>query len=202
MKQRLNAIWSSSPHGPWGSPRPSSSETTSDFVPPTRARDREAPGGGDTQAGRGPGLARRLPPQGCPLPAASRSPGAPRPVRPARLGASEDRAAVRLPLPHRDLHAGGEAAVRLLRAPVPLGGAARRPRRCEGRPGGSSLLVHAVHFEPDVPPEAMEELASELALLARWLELERVVGLQHEWRCRRERGYVGRLKHPKILYAR
>ena len=41
---------------------------------------------------------------------------------------------------------------------------------------GSRLLVHAVHLEPEAPPETMEELAAELAEMARWLGLERVVG--------------------------
>jgi uncharacterized protein len=41
---------------------------------------------------------------------------------------------------------------------------------------GSRLLVHAVHLEPDAPPETMEELTAELAEMAGWLGLERVVG--------------------------
>lgn len=41
----------------------------------------------------------------------------------------------------------------------------------------SCLLVHAVHLESDAPPETRRALASELALLAEWLGLDRVVGL-------------------------
>ena len=41
---------------------------------------------------------------------------------------------------------------------------------------GSRLLVHAVHLEPDAPPETMEELRAELAEMAGWIGLERVVG--------------------------
>ncbi len=41
------------------------------------------------------------------------------PVRPVDLGARPHRAGLRLPLPDRDLHAGIEAGVRLLRVPVP-----------------------------------------------------------------------------------
>jgi uncharacterized protein YcaQ len=41
---------------------------------------------------------------------------------------------------------------------------------------GSRLLVHAVHLEPDAPPEAMDELTAELAEMAGWLGLEKVVG--------------------------
>ena len=46
------------------------------------------------------------------------------------------RAAVRLPLPHRDLRAGRAAGPRLLRAPVPPRRPPRRPRRPQGRPPG------------------------------------------------------------------
>ena len=54
------------------------------------------------------------------------------PVRPGGLGARAHAAAVRLPLPDRDLRARAEAGVRLLRAAVP----ARRPDRRPGRPQG------------------------------------------------------------------
>ncbi|GGE40200.1 hypothetical protein GCM10007276_16880 [Agaricicola taiwanensis] len=40
------------------------------------------------------------------------------------------------------------------------------------------LLVHAVHQEPDAPPETMDELAAELALLAKWLELDQFSGFR------------------------
>ncbi|MDG3004774.1 winged helix-turn-helix domain-containing protein [Paludisphaera mucosa] len=39
----------------------------------------------------------------------------------------------------------------------------------------SSLLVHAVHLEPDAPPETRDELAQELQAIAAWLGLERIV---------------------------
>ena len=55
-------------------------------------------------------------------------------VRSAGFRAHPHRKTVRFPLPHRDLHAGGEAPVRLLRAAVPAGRPHRRPRRPEGRP--------------------------------------------------------------------
>ena len=47
-----------------------------------------------------------------------------------------DRAAVRLPLPHRDLHAGGETGLRLLRAAVPARRSAGRAGRPEVGPHG------------------------------------------------------------------
>ena len=55
-----------------------------------------------------------------------------RAVRLADLGARARRAAVRLPLPDRDLRARAQARARLLRAAVP----ARRPARGAGRPQG------------------------------------------------------------------
>ncbi|WP_165225409.1 winged helix-turn-helix domain-containing protein [Aquisphaera insulae] len=40
----------------------------------------------------------------------------------------------------------------------------------------SRLLAHAAHLEPDAPPHTMDQLRAELAELARWLGLDRVVG--------------------------
>ncbi|RYD93781.1 MAG: winged helix-turn-helix domain-containing protein, partial [Sphingomonadales bacterium] len=39
---------------------------------------------------------------------------------------------------------------------------------------GSRLLVQSTHLEPDAPAETATELAEELSLMARWLNLERV----------------------------
>ena len=58
------------------------------------------------------------------------------PVRPADLLPAAGRAAVRLSLPHRDLRAGAEAPIRLLRMAVPARRPAGRPRRPEGRTSG------------------------------------------------------------------
>ena len=57
-------------------------------------------------------------------------------LRPARLRPRRHQGAVRLRVPARDLRAGGEAALGLLRAAGPPRRAARRPRRCAGRPQG------------------------------------------------------------------
>ena len=40
---------------------------------------------------------------------------------------------------------------------------------------GRRLLVHAVHFEPSEPSDAMDAIVEELAALADWLGLNRVV---------------------------
>ena len=66
--------------------------------------------------------------------ACGEGPGAAQPVRLAGLVPRPHRAAVRLPLPHRDLHAAAEADLRLLRAAVPARRRARRARRPQGRP--------------------------------------------------------------------
>ena len=58
------------------------------------------------------------------------------PVRLAGLGAGPRARPVRLRLPHRDLRAGAEAAVRLLRAAVPARRHPGRPGRPEGGPAG------------------------------------------------------------------
>ena len=60
-------------------------------------------------------------------------------VRSARLGALPRAAAVRLPLPDRDLHAGRQAPARLLRPSLPARRPARRPARPEGRPPGRTI---------------------------------------------------------------
>ena len=60
------------------------------------------------------------------------------PFDPVVLAARAHRAALRLPLPDRDLHAGAQAAVRLLRAAVPARRGDRRPGRPQGRPAVGS----------------------------------------------------------------
>ena len=40
---------------------------------------------------------------------------------------------------------------------------------------GGRLLVHAVHFEPHAPVDAIDAIREELADMAGWLGLERVV---------------------------
>ena len=88
-------------------------------------------------AGRGRGLGpARLPAPRRPHPAPRRRPRAARPVRQPAVGAQPRRAAVRLPLPARDLRPEAQARLRLLRAAVPARRPDRRPRRPQGRPPG------------------------------------------------------------------
>ena len=102
-----------------------------------QAGGRRARGGGGAGADRRAGLARaRLPRARRADAPADHGAGAAVPVRPVDLGARPHRAGLRLPLPHRDLHAGAEAGVRLLRVPVPARRRAGGPGRPEGRPGG------------------------------------------------------------------
>ena len=63
-------------------------------------------------------------------------PGAAQPVRLAGVGAPAGGADLRLPLPAGDLHAGGQAGARLLRAALPARRPAGRPGRPQGRPAG------------------------------------------------------------------
>ena len=94
------------------------------------------------------------------------------------------RGAVRLPLPHRDLHARATAAgPRLLRAAVPARRPAGRPGRPQVRPRGERhgpaprevRLGGGLH-PPGTPhhTEVAGELAAELALTAAWLGLDGV----------------------------
>ena len=91
------------------------------------AADRRAGGGGppDRRHGRGMEAAGlRAPRHG--RAAADLRAGLVEPIRLGGLEPRPDRAAVRVPVPHRDLRAAAEAAVRLLRAAVPAGRRARR----------------------------------------------------------------------------
>ena len=99
-------------------------------VSPARGRARR---GGPTGRGRGRGVeAAGLRPSRRQAAAPRRWTGAAQPVRLAGVEPRPHRAAVRVPLPHRDLRPASEAGVRLLRPAVP----ARRPARGAGRPEG------------------------------------------------------------------
>ena len=108
------------------------------------------------------------------VPRAGRRPGAAQPVRLAGLEPRAHRAAVRLPLPHRDLHAAAEAGLRLLRAAVP----ARRPSSSAAstsRPTGppACCACRAPTASPVSPSaEVAGELADELRSMAGWLGLD------------------------------
>ena len=94
-------------------------------------RGRRVAAGARSKAGRSRPICTRMP--GCRAACMRRLAVA---LRSAGLGARPHRAPVRLPLPHRDLHAGRQARAWLLRAAVPArryAGCARRP---QGRPQG------------------------------------------------------------------
>ena len=108
-------------------------------------------------AGRGRGMERPG------LPVARRPPAAPAPrpraadaVRLADLVSPAHRAAVRLPLPDRDLHAGRQAHARLLRAAVPA-------RRDPGRASRSQVRPPAEH---PARPEARSRRAGSIATVS------------------------------------
>src|SRR5690606_5257893 len=99
-------------------------------------------GGRGTGRGRGAGAGTGggVAPPGLAAPGREAPPPGPggdaaQPVRPVDLGTGAHRAAVRVPLPDRDLRAGTAPGARLLRPPVPAGGPAGRPGGSEGRPG-------------------------------------------------------------------
>ena len=103
----------------------------------SKARLAELVEAGALRAGRGRGLGRARLRAARPRGAAA-DPGA-RPAHPVRLdglGARAHRAALRLPLPDRDLRPGAEARLRLLRPPLPARRPAGRPGRPEKRPPG------------------------------------------------------------------
>ena len=87
-------------------------------------------------AGGGLGQGRVPAPRRPPAPSPPAGPGAAVAVRLPDLGARPHRAAVRLPLPPRDLHAPAQAGPRLLRAAVPARRGPGRPGRPEGRSAG------------------------------------------------------------------
>ena len=118
--------------------------------------------------------ARLSPPRRAPA-APDPRPGPARAVRSAGLGARPDRAAVRLPLPDRDLHAGREAGARLLRPALPARRAAGRARRPQGRPQGVAAAgAGRRRSSPARRPKPPSGWTSELDLMARWLGLEAV----------------------------
>ena len=98
------------------------------------------------------------------------------PVRPVDLLPAPRRAALRLPLPHRDLHPGAEAAVRLLRVAVPDRRPAGRARRPQGRPRRPARCRWSARSpRPGEDPSPIAEpLAAELRSMAGWLGLDDV----------------------------
>ena len=98
------------------------------------------------------------------------------PVRSADLLPAPCRAAVRLPLPHRDLHTSAETRIRLLRMAVPARRSARGPRRSEGRTGLGCAECRRAPSRNTVRTRARvaTALAGELQSMASWLGLNDV----------------------------
>ena len=110
------------------------------------------------------------------VPAARSRDGAAVPVRPADLLPAASRAAIRLPLPHRDLHARAETPIRLLRLAVSARRAAGRPRRPEGRTHATTRCTSSARSPnpAQTPSRVAPALAAELRSMASWLGLAEV----------------------------
>ena len=80
-----------------------------------------------------------------------------------------------IPLPHRDLHAGAQAPVRLLRVAVPARRQAGRPRRPEGRPPArcAERRRRVRRSRASSRARVAPALAGELQTMAGWLGLAR-----------------------------
>ena len=106
--------------------------------------------------------------------APGRRPGAAQPVRPGGVGARAHRAAVRLPLPHRDLRAGaasGCTATTCCRSCSATGSSAGSTSRPTGGP--AALRVLGVVRRARTPPRTRpRSWPSELRRLAGWLGLD------------------------------
>ena len=96
------------------------------------------------------------------------------PVRPCGVEPRSGQPVVRLPLPHRDLHASAEADLRVLRVADPVGRLHRRSSRPEGGPSGRRVAGAGAFTEPGVPAAPLaDDLAPELHAMAGWLGLGR-----------------------------
>ncbi len=94
------------------------------------------------------------------------------PVRSACVVPAAGRADVRLPLPHRDLHARAQAPIRLLRMAVHARRAARRPCGPEGRTSDRRAQCRRrIHRTGPGAVARGEALAGELRSMASWLGL-------------------------------
>ena len=151
---------SCSPPSTTASARSRTSPTTTASEAAVPAADRRAGRGGPAGRGRRSrdGSSRRTCTPTRSLPRRITARALLSPFDPVVWNRDRDRAAVRVPLPDRDLHAAAEAAVRLLRAAVPARRRARRPRRPQGRPANGARCwsrargVSRASTRPTSPP--------------------------------------------------
>ena len=144
---------------------------------PGAPRDRDARRDRGAAPGHGRGLeAPGVPPPRRPPPAPRGRAGPAQPVRPGRLGARADRAALRLPLPHRDLRAAprsGSTATTCCRSCSATGSSAGST----SRPTASRVACWSRRRTPSPAhrPRPATSSSAELRRLADWLELSAIV---------------------------
>nr|WP_284290097.1 hypothetical protein [Angustibacter aerolatus] len=170
--------WCRSPRGPLASPPWPTCRTTSGRTRRRSGRrSTSLVADGEPAAGRGRGVeAPGVPPRGGAAAPRGALAGAAQPVRLDGVGPAPGARAVRVRLPHRDLRAGTQAPVRLLRAALPARRGPRRPRRPQGRPARARWRRRAAgaggaRRAGGTRAHAVRAWPTSLRDLARWLGL-------------------------------
>ena len=158
-------------------PRPICATISGSTRQSRRARDRRAGRGRRADPGHGRGLERAglSPSRRRAARAESTAAALLAPFDPLVWEREPDRAAVRLPLPDRDLHAGATSACTAITSCRSCS-ATRLVARVDLKAdrARSRLLVRKVTWESKPPPDAADRLNSELRLMADWLALEAI----------------------------